>query len=246
MGDRPSLIDRVRQRAMRRYWTRKLNASNSSPELQKDARKLRRILERFDQGVIAREMGPVPDPFEGLPQSTLWASRPEPWSSPILNINQTFVESASRISPDTSVYHDDDEAEVSVHQTIGGLAPFTLSLDLLSFRGDYLSLALGFPKEQVAEVQPSDVLRLDAVFTTEHPITAIARANVKVGPNIERVTRTIDQGRAKPIVEFDLFYEDLEAQKISDVWIDIIFEKPSVNLITMQDVRVSRRPRINL
>ncbi len=243
MPNSRSFLDRVRQSRMRRYWTRKLDAGAVTSDLRKDARKLRRILdeiERSGDGMTEAQSNPK----AGLPSATLWANRPEPWSSPIKSTGPTPLSTASKIGADTTLYHDGKSGEVLAIQStssIGG--PFELSLDIADFDGDYLSLALALPSDQIAKVQRDDLIRLDLSFSSTVPINALARANIKVGPNVEAVTRGVDKTRAKPFVEFDLFYVELDTQKITDVWVDLIFEKPRTNVVTIHDLRLSRRPR---
>lgn len=245
MASSRPFLDRVRQSRMRRYWTRKLKAGPVTPELQKDARKLRRILEDIERGGAEAEVR-LSDPLKGLPQATLWATRPEPWGRPLL-VNETSpVSSGTSIAPLVSIYHDDVGAEIFPRQSrapTGSENPFELSLDIEQCDGSYASLALGLPSEEIERVTRSDLIRLDLSYTSHVPVNALARANIKIGPNVEVVTREVDRTRARPFVEFDLHYVDLEIQKITDVWVDVIFEKPGRNVITVHDLRLSRRPR---
>ncbi len=241
-----SWIDRVRQRRMRGYWTRHLKAGSVSEALRKDARKLRRILDEIEYSANApQEAG---DLDEGLPTTTQWADRPAPWTTPIKISGAAPVGPGTRIAEGASLYHDADKSDVLLRQSLGQIAnaaPFQLSIEVTDFDGGYVSLALGLPQSEIAKVQRSDLIRLDLSYSCDHPVKMLARTNIKIGPNTEQIIREIDPTRVKPVVEFDLFYADLDTLEISDVWVDIIFEKPVMNLITLHDVRLSRRPRAN-
>lgn len=228
---------------MRRYWTQKLEAGEVSDDTRKDARKLRRILDEIERsGVIPT--GEEIDPRMGLPSSTIWVERPRPWVTPISSLGVDPVQSGTRLSQETTLYHDAEQPDIFVKQsTRSRNNPYEVSLDVLDFDGGYASLAIGLPQAQIDDIQRSDLIRLDIAYSSDKPINALARANVKIGPNVEVITREIDRTRAKPMVEFDLFYVELDAQKITDVWIDVIFERPAMNVITVHDLRLSRRPR---
>jgi len=216
MDDSRTFLDRVRQSRMRRYWTRKLNAGAVTDDLRKDARKLRRILDEIERSGDAFNQIQT-DPKEGLPTATLWANRPEPWSIPIKATGPVPLSSGTKLAQDTTLYHDGKSGEVLAKQANGEFGgAFDLSLDVADFDGDYISLALALPAEQIKSVQRSDLIRLDLSVSSTFPINALARANVKVGPNVEAVTRGIDRNHAKPTVEFDLFYVELDTQKITD------------------------------
>ena len=237
------LFDRVLQRRMRRYWTRKRKAGGISDDLRRDARKLRRILddiERNTEGSFSARS----DAKDGLPASTIWGKRPDPWSSLISPVGSGPLKPGTRLAPDTSLYHDGKTGEVFAKQVLEEHTGYPeLSLDVAEFDGDYVSLALALPQTEIAAIQRNDLIRLDLTHTSSRPINATARANVKIGPNVEVITREIDRHRARPFVEFDLFYAELDAQKITDVWVDVIFDKPTTNVITIHDLRLSRRPR---
>ena len=47
-------------------------------------------------------------------------------------------------------------------------------------------------------------------------------------------------------VEFDLAYSKLNEKRVEKAWIDLIFEGPEMNQITLRDLTFSRRPRAAL
>jgi len=153
MDDSRTFLDRVRQSRMRRYWTRKLNAGAVTDDLRKDARKLRRILDEIERSGDAFNQIQT-DPKEGLPTATLWANRPEPWSIPIKATGPVPLSSGTKLAQDTTLYHDGKSGEVLAKQANGEFGgAFDLSLDVADFDGDYISLALALPAEQIKSVQ---------------------------------------------------------------------------------------------
>ena len=48
------------------------------------------------------------------------------------------------------------------------------------------------------------------------------------------------------MVEFDLAYTKLNEKRVEAIWIDLIFEGPEMNQVTIRDVTFSRHPRADL
>jgi len=68
--------------------------------------------------------------------------------------------------------------------------------------------------------------------------------NVRHGPNLEKVVREVEfRNDQEAQIEFDLAYTRINDSKITDMWVDIIFENPAMNQITLRDLVVSRHPR---
>ena len=47
-------------------------------------------------------------------------------------------------------------------------------------------------------------------------------------------------------VEFDLAYSELNDNKVDRAWMDLIFEGPEMNQITLRDLTMVRRPRAQM
>ena len=47
-------------------------------------------------------------------------------------------------------------------------------------------------------------------------------------------------------MEFDLAYCDLNEKRIEKAWLDLIFEGPAMNQITLRDVTMCRYPRAEI
>jgi hypothetical protein len=49
-----------------------------------------------------------------------------------------------------------------------------------------------------------------------------------------------------PMVEFDLAYTKLNEKRVDSMWLDLIFEGPQMNQVTLRDLTLSRRPRADV
>ena len=90
------------------------------------------------------------------------------------------------------------------------------------------------------------MIRLEAWIETERPIEIFARLNVRHGPNTEQIVREFGRIDAVEVIEFDLAYTDITESKVERMWLDLIFEDPEMNQITLRDLTLSRRPRAEL
>ncbi len=48
------------------------------------------------------------------------------------------------------------------------------------------------------------------------------------------------------MVEFDLSYTNLNEKRVEKIWLDLIFEGPEMNQVTVRDITFSRLPRAEL
>ena len=48
------------------------------------------------------------------------------------------------------------------------------------------------------------------------------------------------------MVEFDLGYSDINEKRVERMWLDLIFEGPEMNQITIRDITFCRYPRAEL
>jgi hypothetical protein len=181
------------------------------------------------------------------PAQSDWAHRPEIWRGPIWPRGQAAVQNRTRIGTAATVYHDCTISELSLRQQRNtqdsDLAPFGLRIDVFKFDGSFLSLVLDLPDDAVSGLKRSHILRLQAEVQTEKPLEIFARLNIKYGPNVEQVVRELPLTAGESIVEFDLEHTKLSEKRLERLWVDVIFEGPEMNEITLRDVTFSRRPR---
>lgn len=185
-----------------------------------------------------------------LPPQTDWSHRPEVWTGPVTPFGVAAAPSKTRLGTETTLFHDCKISEMSLRQirnTRGAdLAPFGLRMDVFNFDGSFLSLVVETPKSAMVGLRKSHVIRLDLQVSSEKPLEIFARLNIKHGPNTEQVVRELDLFAEDIWVEFDLAYTRFNENRAERMWIDLIFEGPSMNQITLYDFTLSRRPRAQL
>jgi len=119
-------------------------------------------------------------------------------------------------------------------------------MDVFRFDGSFLSLVLELPPEVVEGLKLNHLIRLDAIVEMEKPLEIFARLNIKHGPNVEQVVRELPLNEGEVKVEFDLAYTKMNEKRVERIWVDLIFEGPEMNQVTLRDVTFSRRPRAEL
>ncbi|WP_112311035.1 DUF6478 family protein [Pseudogemmobacter bohemicus] len=187
--------------------------------------------------------------FRRLP-GTDWAWRPDLWKGPIPVPGMTAVEGKSLICEGTTLFHDCRRSELTVRQLRNSrekdVAPFGFRMDVFRFDGSFLSLVLDLPESAAQGLRLRHLIRLDAIVETEKPLEVFARLNIRHGPNVEQVVRELPLDGEEVFVEFDLAYTRVNEKRIEKLWIDLIFEGPEMNQVTLRDLTISRRPRAEL
>ena len=124
----------------------------------------------------------------------------------------------------------------------GGLRPLE-PMDVFQFDGSFLSLALDLPQAAIDGLTRRHIIRLEIRVETEKPLEIFGRINVRHGPNIEQLVREFDGSAGELSLEFDLAATRLNETRVERAWLDLIFEGPEMNAITLRDLTLSRRPR---
>lgn len=183
------------------------------------------------------------------PQGTEWAFRPEAWSGPVSPSGKSSIQSKENIGNDLTIYHDCNNSEMTLRQVRNrlekDLAPFGIQLDVFNFAGSFLSLALEMPKDAIQGLKKEHIVRMNLIIDSERPQEMFARLNLRHGPNTEQIVRELDLSTRGMYVEFDLFYTNYNENRAEKMWVDLIFESPSMNQITIRDVSIIRRRRAN-
>lgn len=250
------MVEQFLQRQALRRWTR---TAEAVAELDLDSlRKVRgpaRAMKRQIDRVLHEAEGRLALPSVGSnamrkPASADWAWRPEPWRGPLSVPGMASVESRTEVGPGVTLFHDCKVSELTLRQVRNqretDLAPFGLRLDVFRFDGSFLSLAIDLPAEAAEGLKLKHLIRLDCLAEAEKPLEIFARLNVKHGPNVEQVVRELPPGRAEAMVEFDLAYTRMNERRVERMWVDLIFEGPQMNQITLRDITFCRRPRAEL
>lgn len=251
-----SFIDRLLMRGALRHWRGAADRADGwAPgvlrQMRAHARQVQREVDRFlyiaDARLAAQEAGAALVP---RPDMADWAWRPEAWCTPIRPSGHAAIASGTAIGRDMKIFHDCGESEIALRQirnsTSDSLAPRALRIDVFRFDGSYLSLVLDLPAAEVAGLDTRHILRMDACIALERQLEIFARLNIRHGPNTEQIVRELPRGHREVSVEFDLAHARINEKRIERAWVDLIFEGPELNQITLQDVTFSRRPRAEL
>jgi hypothetical protein len=183
------------------------------------------------------------------PGGTLWSWRPQVWRGPLGQKGMAAVASKTRLGDELTLFHDCDISELTLRQVRNvreeDLAPFGLRLDVFRFDGSFLSLVLDFPPEGARGLQRRHLVQVRAILETEKPLEVFARLNIRHGPNTEQLVLEMPTGEDS-MVEFDLAYSDLNEKRVEAMWLDLIFEGPEMNQVTIRDLTICRYPRAEL
>lgn len=186
-----------------------------------------------------------------LPPGTDWRWRPPMFCGAAQTAGMAGPDSGQRLGGEVSLWHDCPQRALILRQCRNrratDLAPYGMRLEVLGFTGSYLSLSLDLPADARQGLGLAHVLRLDCVLQAERPITVYARLNLSQGPNTAQMLRQlgdpIGDWPASRLTEFDLAYAGLTERDIGKVWLDLIFEAPHMNAVTLSDAVLSRHPR---
>ena len=248
-----SVIDAVMHARVLRRWSR---AARKAPTAELQTLRVQRQQARDLSSRLA-ELIHVADSRLALPRigsnafarpgGTLWSWRPQLWRGPLARKGMTAVASRTTLGDEVTLFHDCEISELTLRQVRNtreeDLAPFGLRIDVFRFDGSFLSLVLDMPPEAVHGMSKRHILRLSAIIEVEKPLEIFARLNIQHGPNTETMVQELARQRGETIVEFDLAYTDLNEKRIEKAWLDLIFEGPEMNQITLRDVTVCRYPR---
>ena len=181
------------------------------------------------------------------PFGTDWGWRPEAWRGPIAAKGISSVDTKSMLGSEVTLFHDCARSELTLRQLRNtreaDLAPYGLRMDVFRFDGSFLSLVVDLPKAALAGLTKDHLIRMDTIVEMEKPIEIFARLNIRHGPNTEQIVRELPLAEEKVMVEFDLAYSGINEKRIEKAWMDLIFEGPEMNQVTLRDLTFSRRMR---
>ncbi|AUQ75822.1 DUF6478 family protein [Phaeobacter piscinae] len=184
------------------------------------------------------------------PHGTDWGWRPELWRGPLPVPGASAVPSKTRLGDEVQLFHDCAVSELTLRQLRNNreedLAPYGVRLDVFRFDGSFLSLVIELPQEVTQGLSRDHLLRVDCTVETENPIEIFARLNIKHGPNTEQMVREMPMGDKRTHVEYDLAYADLNEKRVERLWLELIFEAPEMNQVTLRDLTLSRSRRASL
>lgn len=184
------------------------------------------------------------------PHNADWAWRPSLWRGAIAQRGISSVASKSMLGEEITLFHDCTQSELTLRQLRNqrpqDLAPYGLRLDVFNFDGSFLSLVLDLPKDAIDGLKRTHILQINTILEMEKPLEIFVRLNIRHGPNTEQIVREFPLNKDDVNVEFDLAYANLNEKRIEKAWVDLIFENPQMNQVTLRDLTLSRRPRAQL
>lgn len=256
MGSIDDIIGKAAHRSALRRWRRFADKAQSLEldelkSLRGEARKLKRQVDRLCHVADGR----LTLPYVGSnairkPLGTDWAWRPPLWRGPLTPPGIAAAENRTTFGEGVTLFHDCKVSELTLRQvrnTRGeDLAPYGLRMDVFRFDGSFLSLAIDLPTEGVEGLKKKHLISLGTVVELEKPLEIFARLNLKHGPNVEQTVFELELGADEVMAEFDLAYTELNEKRIERAWIDLIFEGPEMNQVTLRDLTFTRRPRAEI
>lgn len=213
------------------------------------AQKLRR---RLDKLAVASGAALVSDPQGGIPRPDQcdWAWRPDPWCAPCDGLGIVGASSPFRLSEFVTLFHDCARSEICLRQlrsmVPGVAAGYANQIDVYRFDGSFLSLVLTLPEAASRRISRNHFFTLRTDMSRENPIEAYARLNVQHGPNTEQIVRQLEFTDDRGLAEFDLAYSNINERRVEKIWVDLIFDNPGMNQITLHDLTLTRAPRADL
>ncbi|WP_180957585.1 DUF6478 family protein [Neptunicoccus cionae] len=250
------ILEERRHRQSLRFWRAHSGAVQDMPlsdlrGLRKKANQARRLIDRINHVAVSRLTLPVIGSNAiRKPPRTEWAYRPQAWAGPVYPSGLAAVASKQKIGDEVTIFHDCTQSELAFRQVRNtneeDFAPFGLRMDVFNFDGSFLSLAVEMPPAALEGLKRSHILRLDMRIESERPQEMFARLNIRHGPNTEQIVRELDMGGQNFYVEFDLYYTQFNEDRGDSMWVDLIFEGPSMNQVTIRDVTMIRRPRASI
>ena len=250
------LIERLLNAGALRRWGYAARTAQSMPLSQlrlrrNQARSLRAHLDQLihvADGRLALPM--IGTSYFPRPHGTDWAWRPELWRGPLPVPGMSSVPAKTPLGGEVTLFHDCETSELTLrqlrNQREADLAPYGLRMDVFGFDGSFLSLAVELPGEAVNGLTRNHLIRVNAIIETEKPLEIFARLNIRHGPNTEQIVRELPLAAAEVMVEFDLAYSKLNEKRIEQLWLDLIFEAPEMNQVTLRDLTFCRLPRAAL
>lgn len=205
------------------------------------------VIYQADKRLCSPQLGMV-----GVPraENADWTWRPKLWRGPLHSVGLVAVENRTPLGSEATIFHDCDVSELSFRQVRNlrpdDLAPYGVRMDLFRFDGTFLSVAIDFPPAAMDGLRKRHLIRVNTVVEYEKPVDIYARLNIRSGPNTEQMNSKLPLDTEDVAVEFDLADTDINEHRVEALWLDLIFDGPEMNQVTVRDVNVSRAPRADI
>ncbi|MDO6590902.1 hypothetical protein DS901_10905 [Loktanella sp. D2R18] len=251
-----SVLGRLAQRVSLARWAKAARAANSTEltklrALRQNARQLLAPLQELNQIAETRLARPrIGSTTFARPVGTDWSWRPMVWRAALPKRGLAPAKNKDRLGHEIGIFHDCKQPEITLSQYRNSdsddLAAYGVALEVFHFDGSFLSLVLDLPTSACDGLKKRHVLEIAAVIDREVPINIYARLNLKHGPNTEQSLLTLPAEHRESSVAFDLAYMQVNEARAEKIWIDLLFETPQMNKITIRDVTVCRYPRAEI
>ncbi|EBA17543.1 hypothetical protein RSK20926_07392 [Roseobacter sp. SK209-2-6] len=251
-----AFFEKLNYRNALRRWRRAAAQAETAPlaglrEQRTQAKELRSALDRLIHVADGRLALPqIGSSFFPRPHGTDWSWRPELWRGPLPSPGIASAPSKSTLGEEITLFHDCTTSELTLRQLRNSreedLAPFGLRMDVFNFDGSFLSLVVDLPVEACKGLTKQNLIRIDTIIETEKPLEIFARLNVRHGPNTDQLVRELPAGLRQATIEYDMAYSNLNEKRIEKIWLDLIFEGPVMNQVTIRDLTFARHRRANI
>ena len=121
-----------------------------------------------------------------------------------------------------------------------------MALELFQFEGSFLSLAIDLPDELYETFAKDELIGLSGAIVAERPTGFTVRLNIKHGPNTEQLIQAHDLRNSEFGLEFDPEHLKINVNRVEKIWLDLVFETPNFNRISLIDLAFSKRPRVEI
>ncbi len=189
-------------------------------------------------------------PHPDTPEGSDWAWRPAGFREAMAQAGLAGVPGGTWLCEGVTLFHDCPAAEVLVRQhrqtATPRTAPHGLSVETFHFGGTYLSLALSLPADAVRALTPDHLLTVEARLSLAPPAEGYVRLNLRHGPNLSQITRQMPWAAREVRADFDCGAVGFRPDRLTEVWIDLILDRPEMTRCLIEDVVISRRLRAAL
>lgn len=249
-SQRRKFLTRLAERRLLARWTDLADRAERMPaselrELQQQFRPLATELSRFDRTATTRLNGRS-DAIR-KPRGTDWAYRPRLLREPLAKPGLCFVSSPTPLDEESTLFHDCDLAEISLRQEktrdTEALSPYDLRLEVMHFQGSFLSLSIDLPNSVLEELDSQHLIEVAADLKVDHPSMIFMRLNLRHDQEAKEILQNLPQDGLTQPVTFDLSYVDIQPRMVDKIWLDVIFPDPAMNLYSLSDLTLTRRPR---
>ncbi|MDW4498288.1 DUF6478 family protein [Sulfitobacter sp. D35] len=243
-----SILDLALYRREMRHWTRAARRATSTRPavLQRQRDRARLLRGQLDRLICAADdrLSGVGDAPPSRPHNADWVWTPAAWQTGFERRGRAPATSGTGFGENLTLFHDCPRSEIVLRQIPSAAAGAkAVSLDVYAFEGSFLSLAIDLPEEATRGLRRTHLFRLGCRVASESPLTVYARLNLRHGPNTAQILRELPDATEPVAIEFDLAYTDFDETRDAKAWIDLIFEHPEMNQISVHDLSLSRRPR---